>query len=64
MNEYKDKDDIIYPHIYLISDPTEDVTEIGWYFSDECEQLNGPFNTFMETKLLLENYCKCLEANQ
>jgi hypothetical protein len=29
----------------------------GWYFSDECEQLHGPFGTFEETVDIYKRYC-------
>lgn len=28
----------------------------GWYFSDECEQLNGPFKTQKEAEKNLAEY--------
>jgi hypothetical protein len=45
------------PPLYLIM--PEDETErysMGWYFCDEAELLNGPFNTFEEAVEAFKNY--------
>lgn len=33
---------------------------VGWYFSDEIEQLNGPYNTEKEANEALEAYIEYL----
>lgn len=30
----------------------------GWYFSDECQQLHGPFSTIEEANQILNDYIK------
>ena len=46
-----------YLHIHLIEKETEEYMT-GWYFSDEVDQLHGPFGTFEETIELHEKYVK------
>jgi len=57
MNEYIDKAGLKHEHIYLL---TEDYGEFlkGWYFGDEAELLNGPFDTLEEVEDIFKSYCK------
>ena len=45
--------------IWLIGDGVEDY-EAGWYFSDEAEQLHGPFATIEECRDLRRKYVATL----
>ena len=41
-------------------DPGSDLS-VGWYFNDETEDLNGPFDTRDTAELMLKKYCEeCL----
>jgi hypothetical protein len=43
-------------HIYLVRNSTRYKT--GWYFSDESQQLNGPFETIEECRKVFKAYCE------
>lgn len=58
MQEYVDITGKVYHHIYLVDEPTENMKDVGWYFSDECAQMHGPFSTLAETEKVLKDYCK------
>lgn len=50
-------------NIYLLQDETtfEGVTYLaGWYFSDETEDLHGPFGTMLEAQTAFQDYLKTL----
>jgi hypothetical protein len=52
-------------YIYLVEDSDMDNPDLkgfstGWYFSDETEQLNGPFSSRQEALDSLAAYCKTL----
>lgn len=47
-------------HIWLVIGQ-EDYID-GWYFSDESEQLNGPFDTMKIAEDNLDSYCKWLDG--
>lgn len=49
------------PHIFLVENEPEYVN--GWYFSDESEQFNGPFNTIEEAREIFTKYCEDLNGN-
>lgn len=59
METYVDRDGKKHEYIYLLE---EDVNEYpkGWYFSDETEQLNGPFGTLEEAEKIFIAYCERL----
>lgn len=62
----------VAPHIYCVTDnprpnqnpteikPDDNTPDLGWYFVDECEQLNGPFPTKEECEASYKRYCSCL----
>lgn len=49
-------------HIFEVregdGDPINDGWEVGWYFADETEGLNGPFKTREEAISALKDYCE------
>jgi hypothetical protein len=56
---FVENDGTKYEHIHLIEKETDEY-DAGWYFSDECEQLHGPFISFEGTLKVYENYIKNL----
>lgn len=59
----------IKPYIYLcesvegsLSD--EDGWDVGWYFADETEDLNGPFETHEEAEKALADYVLALDGHE
>lgn len=47
-------------HIWEVKDLAE--YKDGWYFSDETDQFNGPFDTQKIAEDNLDEYCKWLEG--
>lgn len=43
---------------HLNQDECIDYPDEGWYFSDECEQMNGPYQTEESAAAALDNYVK------
>jgi len=52
---YVDEAGAKHHHIHLIKEERDGLLP-GWYYSDETEDMNGPFETFEETRLLLDRY--------
>ena len=48
-------------HIWEVKN--EEGYEDGWYFSDETEQLNGPFTSRGEAEKQLRDYCDELDTH-
>lgn len=57
--DYVDPEGNTHVHIHLIPEPIGD-TLPGWYYSDECQILNGPYNTLAEAEAELDSYVKHL----
>jgi len=51
-----------YIYYFAENEIDEFVTKSGWYFSDETEQLQGPFETIEEVKKNLNDYAKWLKG--
>jgi hypothetical protein len=47
---YIDKSGVHYDNIVLLLRPTSEY-QAGWYYSDEVDQLNGPYGTLEEAVL-------------
>jgi hypothetical protein len=47
-------------HIWEVRDEKEYID--GWYFADETEQFNGPFNTKEEAEKNCKEYCRWLDG--
>jgi hypothetical protein len=52
---YTDKTGKKHEYIYCLVKEVDGLFA-GWYFSDECQDLNGPFGTFEEVTKALEEY--------
>jgi hypothetical protein len=49
------------PIWYLAGKDLASELKVGWYFNDETEDLNGPFDTRDTAELMLKKYCEeCL----
>jgi hypothetical protein len=56
---YVDENGTRFEHIHLLEIESGGYLS-GWYFSDEVNQLHGPFSTFEETLSLLCEYGEAL----
>ena len=56
---YIDKNGIKHEHIHLYMEE-KNGWSAGWYFSDELEQLHGPFSKLEETLEIYNKYVKQL----
>jgi hypothetical protein len=61
MNEYVDNAGVKHVHIYLNMVDTQTYLK-GWYFGDETERLNGPFETIEKCESSFKEYCDDLYA--
>lgn len=52
-----------YPHIHLKLIYANGCIP-GWYFSDEVDEMHGPFDTLEETQKILAEYGDCLMADR
>jgi len=52
----------IEPNIYLVEDLTgldsEQISHLGYYFSNEAQMMEGPFGTIEECRENLSNYVR------